>query len=179
MTKSSHDSGADLIVKTPAGEVVLQLKLWGQRVGKRAILEALAGKAYYHAEHAAVVSPSGFTAEAILLAGEHGVKIFDFYEIYQKLIIHPAIFVATLLSEYQKRCLGFIELYNEYPSDSDQPGVIFSEEELWPIRPSEVFAQAWKVWPGGEMPARPSTKLLTHTNAKVEFTTDEIKKLGS
>lgn len=77
LTKSSGDQGVDIIVRKGDRSVAIQCKNYKTPVGNGAVQEVHAGKAFYEAEFAVVVSPSGFTVSAVQLAQKLGVLLVD------------------------------------------------------------------------------------------------------
>ncbi|MCZ7583666.1 MAG: restriction endonuclease [Deltaproteobacteria bacterium] len=55
----------------------------GQKVSRRAVSDAVAGKAHYGCTHAMVVTNSTFTPGARLLAGSTGCELIDRYDLLQ------------------------------------------------------------------------------------------------
>lgn len=68
VTPGSGDHGVDVIASRNDMSVVVQCKLHSRPVGNRAVMEALAGKAFKRANIAIVVATSSFTPKAIELA---------------------------------------------------------------------------------------------------------------
>ncbi|PGA61626.1 restriction endonuclease [Bacillus pseudomycoides] len=82
VTKRSCDYGVDVILKG-RNRIVIQAKRYGikNRVGIRAVQEVYAGKAYYKAEEAWIVTNSVFTKQAEELAKACQVKLIDRFEL--------------------------------------------------------------------------------------------------
>ncbi|KXY86244.1 restriction endonuclease [Bacillus sp. FSL W7-1294] len=78
VTKRSCDYGVDVILKGK-NRIVIQAKRYGikNRVGIRAVQEVYAGKAYYKADGAWIVTNSVFTKQAEELAKACQVKLID------------------------------------------------------------------------------------------------------
>ena len=74
LTAGSGDQGVDVLAKRRGVSVVIQCKLYSKPVGNAAVQEALAGKQFMGATHAAVVSNQPYTRSAIDLAGR--TKVF-------------------------------------------------------------------------------------------------------
>lgn len=143
-TRSSHDGGADVLVTTPAGKIAIQAKLWNVPVGPKAVMEAEVGKRWYRADHAAVVSPSGFTKTAVDRAWQMKVRLFklDMHVIDPSVLLinhhiacNPDLFVASFL-EYS------------YPNYDDDGRIHFANcsfapEELWPYDSLKLMTDAW------------------------------------
>lgn len=68
VTSASGDQGIDVLAKRQGVTVVIQCKLYSKPVGNKAVQEAIAGKTYAGADHAAVVSNASYTASAVRLA---------------------------------------------------------------------------------------------------------------
>lgn len=80
-TPGSGDQGADVIAKKNGSVLVLQCKLYSQPVGNKAVQEAIAAKAFYRADIAAVVTNSSFTKSALDLAKVAGVQLLTYQEL--------------------------------------------------------------------------------------------------
>ncbi|MEI4623526.1 restriction endonuclease [Bacillus cereus] len=82
VTKRSCDYGVDVVLKGK-NRIVIQAKRYGikNRVGIRAVQEVYAGKAYYKAEEAWVVTNSLFTKQAEELANACKVKLINRHEL--------------------------------------------------------------------------------------------------
>ncbi|AUB67281.1 restriction endonuclease (plasmid) [Bacillus cereus] len=82
VTKRSCDYGVDVILKGK-NRIVIQAKRYGikNRVGIRAVQEVYAGKAYYKADMAWIVTNSVFTKQAEELAKACQVKLIDRFEL--------------------------------------------------------------------------------------------------
>lgn len=78
-TKKSGDQGADVIVQNPDTGIktVVQVKQYTSKVGNKAVQEIIAGKAFYNADEAIVMTNNYFTESAIELAENTGVILFD------------------------------------------------------------------------------------------------------
>lgn len=74
-TGMSGDQGVDVRASRNGVVLVVQCKLYNQPVGNSAVQEAHAGKAFYRAHRAAVVSTAGFTPSARALASQTGVQL--------------------------------------------------------------------------------------------------------
>ncbi|WP_430732671.1 restriction endonuclease [Bacillus pseudomycoides] len=86
VTKRSCDYGVDVVLKGK-NRIVIQAKRYGvkNRVGIRAVQEVYAGKAYYKADEAWIVTNNAYTKQAEELAKACQVKLIDRFEL-QKLI---------------------------------------------------------------------------------------------
>ena len=82
VTKRSCDYGVDVILKG-RNRIVIQAKRYGikNRVGIRAVQEVYAGKAYYKADEAWIVTNSFYTKQAEELAKACQVKLIDRFEL--------------------------------------------------------------------------------------------------
>lgn len=78
VTKRSCDYGVDVVLKGK-NRIVIQAKRYGikNRVGIRAVQEVYAGKAYYKADEAWIVTNSYYTKQAEELAKACNVKLID------------------------------------------------------------------------------------------------------
>jgi restriction system protein len=81
VTKRARDQGVDVIAEKNDVRVVLQCKLWNQPVGNKAVQEAVAGKGYEKAQHAAVVTNSRYTTAAQQLASMNGVLLLHYSDL--------------------------------------------------------------------------------------------------
>lgn len=82
VTSKSGDYGADIIASTSDGKkVCFQCKKYEKPVGVSAVQEVVAAKSYYKCDVAAVLSISGYTEQARLLAATSGVILMDAYRI--------------------------------------------------------------------------------------------------
>lgn len=109
VTKRSCDYGVDVILKGK-NRIVIQAKRYGikNRVGIRAVQEVYAGKAYYKADEAWIVTNSVFTKQAEELAKACQVKLIDRLEL-QNLInkVNPeqkAETVYTQVDPAKRKC---------------------------------------------------------------------------
>lgn len=71
------DFGADLVVEREGRTSVVQTKRYSNSVGVRAVREAAAARAFYHADHAIVITNSFFTGPAFQLARSNQVDLWD------------------------------------------------------------------------------------------------------
>lgn len=76
-TQASNDYGADIIAYRKGEKIALQCKRYNGLVGVSAVQEVLGAKSYYKAQKAIVVTNSKFTVNAIRLAKEANVIIWD------------------------------------------------------------------------------------------------------
>lgn len=75
----SGDRGADIVLRAPNGQLwVIQAKRWGQgqKVGTRAIMEVIAARAFYRADHAVVITNQGFTRDTAEWEAKTGVELW-------------------------------------------------------------------------------------------------------
>ena len=68
LTAGSGDQGVDVLARMGDISVVIQCKLYSKPIGNRAVQEAIAGRSYMGATHAAVVSNQSYTPAARDLA---------------------------------------------------------------------------------------------------------------
>jgi len=109
VTKKAGDFGVDIVLKGK-NRIVIQAKRYGikNKVGIGAVQEVYAGKTYYKAEEAWVITNSLFTKQAIELAKACNVKILDRLEL-QKLInkVNPqetAEYVYQTIQPAPRKC---------------------------------------------------------------------------
>lgn len=76
-TPVSRDYGADLILQRDGERIAVQAKRYKNSVGVDAIQEVVAAKAFYHCQHAWVVTSATFTPNANMLAHKNIVILID------------------------------------------------------------------------------------------------------
>jgi HJR/Mrr/RecB family endonuclease len=81
LTPRTGDQGVDVIADKSGARVAIQCKLYSGAVGNKAVQEVIAGRIYYGADTAAVVSNAGFTRSAIELAHRSNVHLMHFTEL--------------------------------------------------------------------------------------------------
>ena len=91
----SGDLGADLLVTTPAGLVVIQCKFYSQPVGYTAIQEAYTACALYSAEFSIVCSNARFSRQARRTAARLGVRLTHHSALVETLSSLAAASTAT------------------------------------------------------------------------------------
>lgn len=80
-TPESGDYGADIIMKSPAGEkVCIQCKRYKRSVGVSAVQEIVAAKGYYGCTEAIVATTAAFTSSAKELAARNGVQLLEYFK---------------------------------------------------------------------------------------------------
>lgn len=84
-TPATGDQGLDLLVRFGDHKIGVQCKRSAGAVGNGAVQEAAAGRAYYDADEAWVVSDAPFTRSARQLADSLGVRLIDFRLIEENL----------------------------------------------------------------------------------------------
>ena len=77
LTAGSGDQGVDVLAKRRGRSLVVQCKLYSKPVGNAAVQEALAGRQFVGATHAAVVSNQPYTRSAHELAKRTGVLLLS------------------------------------------------------------------------------------------------------
>lgn len=75
LTPLTHDYGVDLIVYKSDVIITIQCKYWAELVGVSAVQEVYAGRDFYKANKALVVSNNLFTRNAEILANKIGVHL--------------------------------------------------------------------------------------------------------
>lgn len=75
ITKSSGDQGADVLARYQGVMFAVQCKFYTGDVGNKAVQEVYSAKGFYGADHALVVSSSGYTKSATELAEKLGVYL--------------------------------------------------------------------------------------------------------
>jgi len=76
-TKGSGDQGVDVLAEKNNIKIAIQCKQYSKPVGNKAVQEVIAGKNFYNAQYAAVVSNASFTPSARKLAAKCGVILLD------------------------------------------------------------------------------------------------------
>jgi restriction system protein len=76
-TKYIGDYGADLVATNKGVKTVIQAKRYKNKVGIKAVQEAVASKGYYNCDKAMVVTNSYFTNQAKTLASRNKVELWD------------------------------------------------------------------------------------------------------
>ena len=88
-TQKSGDMGVDVVASKDNIKIVLQCKLYSNPVGNHAVQEILAGKEYYKADFAGVVSNNTYTTSARRLAKNCNILLLnteDLPSLYEKII---------------------------------------------------------------------------------------------
>ncbi len=88
-TKVSGDQGADLLLSKGDELKIVQAKCYKDNVSNSAVQEAVAAKAFYKYDLAAVVTNSHFTQGAIDLAEANGVELIDRDKLIELLNVYP------------------------------------------------------------------------------------------
>ncbi len=73
LTPSGADHGVDVIAEKEGIKVAIQCKLYKNKVGNKAVQEAIAGREFYQTDYAAVVSNAQYTRPAMQLADSANV----------------------------------------------------------------------------------------------------------
>lgn len=76
-TKGSGDQGVDVLAEKNNIKIAIQCKQYSKPVGNKAVQEVIAGKNFYNAQYAVVVSNASFTPSARKLAAKCGVILLD------------------------------------------------------------------------------------------------------
>ena len=74
-TPATGDHGADVIAEKNGRRLVVQCKLYAKPVGNKAVQEAYSARPLYNGDHACVVAPAGFTAQAERAAHSLSVRL--------------------------------------------------------------------------------------------------------
>jgi restriction system protein len=74
-TRVSGDQGADLLLYKDERRIAVQAKQWKKTVGNEAVREIHAGRTFYNAYEAWVVTTSAFTTFAVDAARNMGVRL--------------------------------------------------------------------------------------------------------
>lgn len=85
-TRYIRDYGADLVTAKNGVKTIIQAKRYKQKVGVKAIQEAVAAKGYYDCQEAMVVTNSVYTKQAMELARANGVKLWDRNDLVKALL---------------------------------------------------------------------------------------------
>ena len=104
-TKASGDQGVDVTAEREGVRIVLQCKRHGRPVGNKAVQEALSGKLYADADHAAVVTNATFSKSAEDLAERTGVHLLHFTDLARinEIVGLPAIAAARGAGRRKRR----------------------------------------------------------------------------
>lgn len=109
LTKSSHDFGADLVLKRQGRLAIVQAKCYSKNIGIKAIQEIISARKHYGAEEMFVATNRYFSKEAVVLSSEHDVRLID-RDVLTKLVrdylpkihLNEKKYVATIPEEKQK-----------------------------------------------------------------------------
>jgi len=85
-TRYIGDYGADLVTQKNGVKTVIQAKRHKNKVGVKAIQEAVAAKGYYNCDKAMVITNSYFTTQAKELAVKNGVDLWDRKDLVKNLL---------------------------------------------------------------------------------------------
>lgn len=77
ITKLSNDYGVDLILQDKKKSIAVQAKRYQANIGNSAVQEVVAGMQYYKCDMAMVITNSHYTKNAINLAKECDVELWD------------------------------------------------------------------------------------------------------
>lgn len=80
-TPATGDQGADIVAKKDDTTIVVQCKKHQSPIGNKAVQEITAAMGYYNANLGFVVSVSGYTESAKLLAASNGIFLLDYSEL--------------------------------------------------------------------------------------------------
>lgn len=85
MTKKSHDYGADLIISKNGETIAVQAKRYRNKVGIKAIQEAVASMKVYSCNRTMVITNSYYTKSALELARANQVELWNRTRLIQEL----------------------------------------------------------------------------------------------
>ena len=77
LTKKSGDYGVDIIAEYKGESYAIQCKKYAKPVGVSAVQQAYSGCQYYECDHAVVVTNHRFTHQAVTLASNNEVELWD------------------------------------------------------------------------------------------------------
>ena len=77
LTKTTGDYGIDILADKDGIKYAIQCMFYSQPVGNKAVQEAYSGKSFYNCHVAVVLTNSTFTENAIILAQNNGVLLWD------------------------------------------------------------------------------------------------------
>jgi restriction system protein len=106
-TRYIGDYGADLVTQRDGIKTVIQAKRHKDKVGIKAIQEAVAAKGYYDCKKAMVVTNSFYTNQARELALKNGVVLWDRKDVVKHLLQikkSGEVLTATVYSSATKTC---------------------------------------------------------------------------
>ena len=109
LTKSSHDFGADLVLRRNNTTAVVQAKCYSKNIGIKAVQEIISARKHYGAEEMFVATNRYFSKEAVVLASEYEVRLIDrdvlialVKKHLPKICLNEKKYVATLEEEKRK-----------------------------------------------------------------------------
>lgn len=106
VTKTTHDYGADLLMKKDGKKIVIQAKRYNQnnKVGIDAIQQVYAAKPFYKAHDCWVMTNSLFTKSARTLAKACGVNLYDRNQLMELInTINPNITAKQVFQEVEPK----------------------------------------------------------------------------
>jgi len=80
-TKGSGDGGGDIVAERNGIKIIVQCKLYRDRVANKAVQEVFTAKAIYGTHYAFVVAPNGYQISARKAAGVTGVRLISHRDI--------------------------------------------------------------------------------------------------
>lgn len=107
VTKSTGDYGADLVLNKGQEKIIVQAKRWKEKVGIKAIQEALGAMSYYKADKGMVVTNNFFTKSAYELAQSSNIELWDRKKLIDIMALADGKSVArevTVESDIEGRC---------------------------------------------------------------------------
>lgn len=102
-TNFGADGGIDIVVYKPGSkepESIIQCKAWSQKVGVKEIREFLGVMTHVQVNHGIYVTTTGYTDDAIALASQHQIELFDAPRVIMQ--------IKALEESTQERLLQFI-----------------------------------------------------------------------
>jgi len=77
LTKESHDRGADIIAEKGKECIIIQAKRQKKSVSKQALYDVYFARKSYKGTSACIVTNSELTAQAMNVANENGIQVYD------------------------------------------------------------------------------------------------------
>ncbi len=128
LTKASGDFGADIIVMHEGERTAVQCKRYSRPIGVKAVQEAISAKDYYKCSKAAVITNSTFTRQAMELAAESGVILWDRDAVYG--------FMAAAQDKSVRKTCGTLRFSRlESGKLSDEELVVYINNSIYTIPP--------------------------------------------
>jgi restriction system protein len=83
VTQATGDQGADIRASKHGLNIIVQCKLYSKPVGNKAVQEVVGALAHYGAKHGLVVTNTGFTKSAKMLAASNNILLLNDAQLHQ------------------------------------------------------------------------------------------------